>query len=297
MAPLEANSAESATLPTTPTNDLPSEDLDILGERVIKEREYGPPIHEQVAVRTLDIISVGLMEKEVKEYCEVLLPPENCKLIDPPKINIEATIKDQSLRERERKLYRNQRKACASLSAIQQGINILLNQNKHFEKISEVIIEQHTLYDIIEKMKKERADMLNLFVASNILSADLQHELSLARRGLALSNMYELSEFVKDAIKKQTKIDEYLFGTNLADIIKSAKVSENARKSSSFKGKGGKNFSKNGKAPFKTGQNFQPSGNRQHTMGAPAASNNNSSGNNQQQKNRDRSYRRSRKAS
>lgn len=254
VVPVETADGTVGGLPTAAQEKIEADELLLLGERISKEREYGEPVQQEIADRILDIVRLGLEEKEIKNLLEVLVPPSNCKIIDPPKVNVEATFKDSSAKERDRRIFKNQMKASAALSALQQAVSIMLNQKSQYEKISEVIIEEHVLSETIQALKDERKTVLNLVSNASRLTADLQHEMSMCRRGVCLGSMFEISEFVRDQIKNQCPIDEYLFGSNFGDVIKIAKASENARKS--LNGSGNKKpfyKSKNERAPPRAG--------------------------------------------
>lgn len=98
---------------------LIAEDLYLLGNEILKQQEYGEPDQQDVADRTTDIVCLGLEEKEVKTLLEVLIPPNNCKLIDPSKVNIEAAFRDASARECDKRIVANQMKQSAVLVGFQ----------------------------------------------------------------------------------------------------------------------------------------------------------------------------------
>ena len=249
-----------------------ADELFILGDRVLKEREYGDEVQQDVADRTADIVCLGLEEKEVNDLLEVLIPPKNCKIIDPPKVNIEAMFRDASTKERDKRIVRNQMKESAVLSALQQALTILLAQGPNFEKIFEIVIQDHNLHETLKKMNEERKILLNLITNANRLSADLQHEMSMCRRGICLGNVLELSEFVREQVRTECKINEYLFGANMGEVIKAAKSREphNARPQGP---KINYRSTKNGRAPQKAGNlKYSPRPNK-HTMSAPKQNN------------------------
>lgn len=73
---------------------LEEEALQFLEERIITERKYDEPIQDDLAVRVTDIVTLGLQDNEIKMLTEAYFPPSNCKLIDPPKVNVEMMSKD-----------------------------------------------------------------------------------------------------------------------------------------------------------------------------------------------------------
>lgn len=110
--------------------------------------------------------------------------------------------------------------------------------------------------------------MIESFSQGCRLAADIHHDASMTRRNLLLGNMTNFSKAVKDAIK-DTEIGEFLFGPNLLETIKAAKVSESATKGNNEQRT---NFhaykSKNGKRPLGNKRTSPlPSG--RHLISAP----------------------------
>ncbi|XP_045452339.1 uncharacterized protein LOC123661422 [Melitaea cinxia] len=70
-------------------NALDEEIINILGDAP-DELSYGPPIHKELALRWINAIKNGLPKEKKKEIMKKYLPPENCKTIDAPKLNLEA---------------------------------------------------------------------------------------------------------------------------------------------------------------------------------------------------------------
>lgn len=263
--------AQARQSPESPVKKpLEEEVLNFLGDRISTERKYDDPVQEDFALRITDIVTLGLKNEESKSLTDTYCPPSNCRLIDPPKVNIEAMSKDATAKERDKRIAKTQLKNAASLAAAQKGLTILLNQNSSFEEIFSQVDNTSAIYTQLEKLKNERISMIDHFSKAARLSADIQHEHSMVRRGLLLGNM-QYSESIKEAIKSESKIDEFLFGSKLAEIIKAAKTRESIQNKES---RPRNNYSKNFRAPLR-GNYHQPapgSGSR-HTMNTPVTSN------------------------
>lgn len=284
--------------PETVEKPLEEEVLNFLGDRISTERKYDDPVREDLALRITDIVTLGLKNEELKSLTESYCPPSNCKLIDPPKVNIEAMCKDATSKERDKRIIKTQLKNSAALAATQKGLTVLLNQNKTFEEILAKINNTHAIYGEVEKLKDDRIAMVEHFSKAARLSADVQHEHSMVRRGLLLGNMNHYSESVKEAIKSESKIDEFLFGSNLGDIIKAAKTNEGLRNKDT---KSKNIYSKNFKNPLRGNYHQQaPGSGGRHTMNTPSTSNKSNQGhqrfdNQQHRSNKDKYRRRSKK--
>lgn len=122
-APINANQKDENN---TTENDgekkentpLNKEILDILGDRLVVEKIYGEAVAEELALRINQIVTIGLKSDEVKKHVETYATPSNCRLIDPPKINIKFKTKElKDILERDRKMIKNQVKGAAVLSA------------------------------------------------------------------------------------------------------------------------------------------------------------------------------------
>ena len=142
----------------------------------------------------------------------------------------------------------------------------MLNQDSTFDELLESVPKESVAHDLLSKLKAERLASIENFSHSCRLAADIHHDASVTRRNLLLGNMSNFSSVVKDAIK-ETDIGEFLFGANLLETIKAAKVSENATKKQERSVPSSRQ-SKNFKRPLgNKGRSPPPSG--RHSMSAP----------------------------
>lgn len=185
-------------------------------------------------------------------------------------MNPEARVqRDNDCLKRDGRILNNQKKTAAEISALSRGLSILLEQQKKFEILDNLILPNTPAFDIITNLKDERMSCLELFSHGCRLAADTHHDVSMTRRNLLIGNMNNFSKGVKEAIK-ETEPGEFLFGTNLLETIKAAKVSETATRNnsdnrSSFK-------PKNFKRPLgNKARSPAPSG--RHSMTAPRSYN------------------------
>lgn len=251
------------------TVTLDEETIRALGERIITDREYSDPVQEDLALRVMDIVMKGLSEKEKKELVERFAPPINCKIY-PPLINAEVKAgRDTEVLKRDTRIAENQKKSMAALTALMKGITILLNQASIFEKaIVESSEDPNSEQKSLRMLRDDKIAVVELLGPVYRLLADIHFDASMTRRSLLLGNMYSFSAHVKDEMR-QTKVDEYLFGPNLLDVIKNAKQSENATRRPSNQQNSSKVNPKNSRRPFGNKPKNYPFPSSQHTMSAP----------------------------
>ena len=131
-------------------------------------------------------------------------PPENCKFISVPKLNVEiiAAVQKTAVR-RDKRIVEKQERIAACLAALGRAISIVLKMEGAHR---------------IEQLE-------NLSEGSRLL-ASVHREESLARKSLILAN---LNSSLKTSLSN-TSVDDLLFGGNLEEIIKTAKSLERASK-------------------------------------------------------------------
>lgn len=169
----------------------------ILGEDPTSIREYGDDIQNDLAIRLNHVATSGLNKENRKELKEKHLIPGNCKMIKAPTLNPEiraSLVESQAKRDQgiENKQTLN---ACA-LSSLSKAITLLLSSGN------------------------KNQELLKLLMDTARVLADIQHNDSILRRFFVLSTV---KKDLKDQLEKTT-IDDMLFGTNLAETLKTAKT-------------------------------------------------------------------------
>jgi len=115
--------------------DLDVEILEAIGIRVAQDRVLAPAISRSIAVRIEDILKKGLPKEEREKLIKSHVPPKNCTLVDPPKLNeeIKASINKTSSK-RDARIVEKQKKITAVLallgSTIVEIINISSSSNE-----------------------------------------------------------------------------------------------------------------------------------------------------------------------
>ncbi|XP_011883718.1 PREDICTED: uncharacterized protein LOC105570876 [Vollenhovia emeryi] len=211
--------------------ELEADVLEIIGERFKPDRVLAPAIHSQLVEIWGEIIEKGLPTEERKASLKKFPPPKNCVLMDPPKLNLEVkAVLDSTIQKRDERIVEKQEKIAASLAGVGKIIELLLKSNPANKK-----------------------EYLEPLIGVARLLADLQHDETSIRRSLILKN---IKAPFKDTLKDLLP-DEWLFGKDLSEKIKAAKVLQQSTKDLklSFKRSTdqGKN-SKNSKGPPHQGQ-------------------------------------------
>ncbi|XP_060802159.1 uncharacterized protein LOC132902150 [Amyelois transitella] len=193
--PCTENDNDTAEPDTTP--DLDPDILEILGDDPSKDNCVGEKLHKDIALRWTHILKNG-MSKEIKtELQKQYLVPENCDSINPPKLNpeVKAAIDEQNLKKETYNEHK-QKQLSNCLAAIGKALNIALSN-------------EETSQDLIKPLSD-----------AGRLLCDLHYRESQSRRYAIINS---LNKEARDTVKN-TKIDEYLFGSGLGEHLKSSKA-------------------------------------------------------------------------
>lgn len=205
--------------------------LNIMGKRVVEDRALGPPIYKDIAVRWEDILKKGLPEEEKVMLVKKHPPPSNCVVIDPPKLNEEVkAVLDDAKIKRDARLIGKQQKITTCLAILGQCSADVIRGN--LETLS-----------LLERLSE-----------AGRLLADLQRDESLTRKSLVIAN---ISSAFKDTLES-AHVDEWLFGNDLADRLKTAKTLERSTQELKAKMKGSEKGSKNFGRPSRRQQSKGP---------------------------------------
>ncbi|XP_063531423.1 uncharacterized protein LOC134742302 [Cydia strobilella] len=191
-------------LPTQPvetseeTGDviLDSTLLEILGEDPSLIQQYGKEIQNDLAKRLQHITTNGLTKEVRKELCDRYLPPSNCPLIDAPELNPEiiAAVSD-AVMKRDKGIQLKQKQLGRAISCVAEALSTLMSK------------------------EDKDAPVIKLLMDACRLLSDNQNQDSVTRRNFIL---YNLKKDTKEQLQK-TNIDKMLFGSELAETLKTAK--------------------------------------------------------------------------
>lgn len=168
------------------------------------DKPPGTPISEKIVLRWTDLFKVGLPEEEKSLLLKKYGIPENCSVINPPKINpeVKASLQEAVI-TRNSRLVEKQEKVAVCLAVLGT-----------------------TLSDLLKGESIDKLTLLERLSDTGRLLADLQREETLTRKALILPN---LNASVKEAFKA-TVVDEWLFGKQLEEKLKTAKILERSAK-------------------------------------------------------------------
>ncbi|RLU16913.1 hypothetical protein DMN91_010982 [Ooceraea biroi] len=186
--------------------------LGMLGDRIMPDRVLEPAIHKDLAVRWADIIKNGLPVEERKMLLKKFLPPENCTVIDPPKLNLEVkSTLDSTVLKRDERITDKQTKIAAAIAGITKSLKLTLKGDP-----------------------ENKLGLVEHLIGVARLLVDLQRDETLVRRSLILKN---IKPIFRDALKN-TPCDEELFEKGLAEKLKTAKVLQQSSKDLKITSKG-----------------------------------------------------------
>ncbi|PZC75670.1 hypothetical protein B5X24_HaOG205776 [Helicoverpa armigera] len=177
--------------------DLDETVLQILGTDPLTTTSFGKDIQKDLATRYEHKATSGLTKELRKELLESHLPPANCKLIDAPSLNpeIKAAVTDVIVK-RDKAMQAKQKQLGSAIACLSEAITILLSK------------------------ETKDPNILKLLVDAGRILCDCQHNDSITRRNFILA---VLKKELKDQMQL-TKIDNLLFGQELADTLKTAKA-------------------------------------------------------------------------
>lgn len=203
-ATTEASASQESAPKTSEEVKLDEKMLEALGKRLDPEKKTAPAVHNDLFLRWKEILKNGL-PKEEREKIQAKYPtPENCLTLEPQKMNaeIKASLLEPLIKK-DNRLVEKQQKVCLCLSALGPLISDLLK-----DKIPETA-----------KMVAVLSDTARVLV-------DLQRDESLTRRLIITAN---INPALKETLNS-TSMDEWLFGKNLEESLKTAKLIERSSK-------------------------------------------------------------------
>lgn len=199
--------------------------LHAIGKRLTSEKKLADPVHSDLEVRWKEIYKDGIPKEVKKELFNKYAQPKNCVFLEAPKLNpeVKASIQEPVL-NRDSRLVLKQEKVAVCLSALSSLLSTLLKK----EEINKL--------QFIENL----SDSCKILV-------DLQRDESLTRKSLILSN---INASLRDTLK-ETDVGEFLFGQQLEEKLKAAKLLEKSSKELKPTGKNiSKQSSKNSNGPL-----------------------------------------------
>ncbi|KAI8426726.1 hypothetical protein MSG28_014428 [Choristoneura fumiferana] len=175
---------------------LDPELLQALGESTSDTPEYGQAIHESLAKLWLPVLRKGLAKDNIDNLLRHYLIPDNCKLLQAPKLNAEISAAvSEVVRGRDKKLNGFQQQLGAGVTAINRGMEILLSNNNKAQALKHLSDACRVLTDLHHSWTKDRIKLITPSLEKNF------------------------HHVIQDAER-----DETLFGNSLSEKIKASQV-------------------------------------------------------------------------
>ncbi|KAJ2937639.1 hypothetical protein O0L34_g19311 [Tuta absoluta] len=177
---------------------LDPELLQALGEFTDDTPEYGDKIHKSLAKLWPGILKKGMTKENKEKLLKDYLVPDNCRLLQAPKLNAEisAAVPDLA-RIRDKSLTANQQQLGFGITAINKALDSLLKGEDKKQVIHHLSSSCRILSDLHATFTHNRIKLL-----TNSLDKSFLHVIQDSER------------------------DETLFGNKLSDKIKAAKAIE-----------------------------------------------------------------------
>jgi hypothetical protein len=151
----ELNNDVSVTENQTTTVVQPELDPDMLlalGESTDDTPEFGEKIHDNLTKLWLPLLKKGMIKETKDKLQKEYLVPDNCRLLQAPKLNVEisAAIPDM-VRNRDKNLAALQQQLGCGISAINRAMNILIKgadadkvqATKHLSNSCRILCDLH----------------------------------------------------------------------------------------------------------------------------------------------------------
>lgn len=197
QAPAETSTNEDLQTLTL-EEGLDPEILQILGEDPTEQRAYGEDLHKDIATRWAHILTNGLSKENKSELLKQYLPSENCVQMKAPILNLEI-------------------KAALSEINIKKD---LFSQSKQNQISSCLAAIAKALNWAISSKDPQAQDIIKPLSDAGRLMCDSHYRESQSRRYAIINT---LNKQCRDIVKN-TKLDEHLFGANLAEHLRSSKA-------------------------------------------------------------------------
>lgn len=172
--------------------------LAALGESTSDTPDFGPSIHESLANIWLPLLRKGMPKENKEKLLKEYLIPNNCKLLQAPKLNAEISAAvSESVRGRDKKYVGLQQQLGQGIAAINRAMDVLLKSDNKVEALKYMSDGCRILSDLHNFVTKDRTKLITPSLDKSFLPV------------------------IQDAER-----DESLFGNTLSEKIKASKAIE-----------------------------------------------------------------------
>lgn len=211
LPPREApNSSQTVKDQNKNTEKLKDSIIALLGEDPNVNKSVGPPVHQALAGRWLDILQNGLPKDKKEEILKKYTPAENCIMLQAPKLgpHVQSTMSSISLKKDAYQMLA-QNQLGRGISALGLALSELLNSQSD---------------------KPEDQKQITLLSDTGRILTDLFHTMSTSRRYFITSGFNPAEK----AMAIENKIDEFLFGKDFSEKVKAFESVERSTKKRSL---------------------------------------------------------------
>lgn len=190
---------DTTILPETPSiPELDSEMLSALGEPTDDTPDFGENIHDNLAKLWLPLLKKGMPKENRDKILKDYLIPDNCRLLQAPKLNAEisAAVPDM-VKNRDKNLAVSQQQLGSGITAINKAMHILLTSDNKIQAMKHLSNGCRILCDLHAASTQNRIKLLSPSLDKTILN-----------------------------IVQDTERDETIFGNKFSEKIKAAKAVE-----------------------------------------------------------------------
>ncbi|XP_061725404.1 uncharacterized protein LOC133531288 [Cydia pomonella] len=188
-------------LPAIDGTDQPPLDptlLAALGESTSDTPEYGTSVHDSLANLWLPILKKGLAKENKETLLKEYLIPNNCKLLQAPKLNAEISAAvTEVVRGRDKKYVAVQQQLGRGIAAVSRAMDVLLKSENKVEALKYLSDGCRILSDAHNFITRDRIKLITPSLEKNFLH-----------------------------VIQDTERDESLFGNTLSEKIKASKAIE-----------------------------------------------------------------------
>ncbi|KAL0821282.1 hypothetical protein ABMA28_005882 [Loxostege sticticalis] len=184
--------------PLEPEPTLDPELLLALGDETESTPKFGEKIHHSLAQRWDPILKKGLLKEAKDKLLKEYLVPENCTLLQAPKLNSEvAAAISETARHRDKRKESEQQQLGIGTSAINKALTLMLTCDDKIEAIRILSDGCRILTDLHYQQTQSRISVINYSLAKPFLN-----------------------------VVQDSERDETLYGNKLGDKIKASKAIE-----------------------------------------------------------------------
>lgn len=220
--------------------ELDPEVLLALGEETENVSKFGEGIHRSLAQRWEPILKKGLPKEAKQKLLKDYLIPENCTLLQAPKLNSEvaAAISDIA-RQRDKRKEIDQQQLGVGISAINKALTLMLTNDNKIEAIKTISDGCRILTDIHYQITQTRINVINCGLAKPFLNIIQDSERDDTLYGNKLGEKIKASKSIEKqglSIKKFVNTPRNVFTSEKSLTIPNSRTTLQYRQPGAYQG-------------------------------------------------------------